>query len=230
MDYACVGYAQALSDERHLIVRHDVDMCLESAVRIAEVENQLEICSHYFVLVGSEFYNLWSPSSQKAMERILTFGHKIGLHFDAARYDNDFDIQNDNAAKECDTLEAITGQAIEIISFHRPSPSVLGSPDPIAGRAHTYQPKYFSAMGYCSDSRGQWHYGHPLEHEAVKNHTALQLLTHPIWWSLAGKTPAEKLKVFLNQRDAVIKRELAENCTVYRNEPSNEKGEKLDGI
>ena len=38
-------------------------------------------------------------------------------------------------------------------------------------------------MGYCKDFRGLWRFGSPLEHVAVKERRALQLVTHPISWA-----------------------------------------------
>ena len=56
---------------------------------------------------------------------------------------------------------------VTMVSFHRPAPELLGHAAPLGGRAHAYQPRFFSDMGYCSDSRGRWGHGHPLEHPAV---------------------------------------------------------------
>ena len=58
---------------------------------------------------------------------------------------------------------------------------------------HTYEPKFVKDIGYCSDSRGGWHHGHPLSHSSVKEGKALQLLTHPIWWITKGKSAEKKL-------------------------------------
>jgi hypothetical protein len=71
-------------------------------------------------------------------------------------------------------------------------------------------------MAYCSDSRGGWHYGHPLELDAVKQGRALQLMTHPIWWDApGGESPAERIERFADARDDSFRRELARNCQPY---------------
>jgi len=69
-------------------------------------------------------------------------------------------------------------------------------------------------MGYCSDSRGAWHHGHPLDHPAVAEGRALQLLTHPIWWTTgAGRDPAATLERFLGQLGDEVRRELGRQVT-----------------
>lgn len=198
----------------HLILRHDVDMSLDAAVAMAEIENGLGVAATYFVLVRSELYNPAAAAGQAALRRLLALGHRVGLHFDAALYDADAAL-DDAVARECALLEWLTGRPVEIVSFHRPVKALLGRPGRLAGRLHTYAPEFFSAIGYCSDSRGGWHYGPPQTHAAVTERRALQLLTHPIWWVMGDGPPRQRLDRFLTIRDDFIRRELAKQCDVY---------------
>lgn len=101
-----------------------------------------------------------------------------------------------------------------MLSFHRPARAWIDNPAELAGMAHTYQPRFFSDIGYCSDSRGGWHHGPPLDHDAVKAGRALQLLTHPIWWVAEGRSPRERLSDFLARRHADMTRDLEANVVV----------------
>ena len=65
-----------------VIMRHDVDMDLNKALRMAVFENQLGITSTYYVLISSDFYNAFSKNSVNIMKQIMNLGHDIGLHFD----------------------------------------------------------------------------------------------------------------------------------------------------
>jgi hypothetical protein len=56
----------------------------------------------------------------------------------------------------------------------------------LPGFVSAYDKRVFSDIGFVSDSRGGWYHGHPLDHPAVKARRALQLLTHPIWWTSEG--------------------------------------------
>ena len=50
---------------------------------------------------------------------------------------------------------------------------------------------------------------------AVRAGTALQLLTHPIWWLDPAAEPAARLDRFLDTKFAALDRELAEHCEVH---------------
>lgn len=214
--YEVRRYDDAEPDARDLILRHDVDMSLKAAEAIAAIENELGIRSYYFVLLRTELYNLYSEASKRSLERILVLGHEIGLHLDASLYGNDPASLEEAAEKECRILEDISGATVSAISFHRPAESLLGYDRLLAGRPHAYQPKFFKQMGYCSDSRGAWHHGHPLENEAVQQDRALQLLTHPIWWSpKAAEQVQSRLDRFARERYELLRQELGRNCTAY---------------
>lgn len=215
--YAAVGYEAAEPDSRHLILRHDLDMSLAAAEPIAALEAEAGVRAHYFVLLRTEMYNPFSAAARATLERLRSFGHEIGLHLDASLYGNDADALEKAAAWECRALEDAAGAPVRFVSFHRPAAALLGLARPVAGRRHTYEPRFFEDMGYCSDSRGGWHHGAPLEHPAVAAGRALQLLTHPIWWvrSVAGD-PVATLDRFRAERDRVLARALSANCDPYR--------------
>ncbi len=214
--YAVRGYADADPQRRHLILRHDIDMSLDAALPIAEIEKSLALTAHYFVLVRTEMYNVFSAGARTALRQFIGLGHEIGLHLDASLYGNDPALLQRATEEECAVLEAASGTSIRTVSFHRPAKALLGYPETLGGRIHTYQPRFYTQMGYCTDSRGAWHHGHPLDHPAVREGRGLQLLTHPIWWTGAGATPAAKAAAFLAARVRTLDDELASNCSVHR--------------
>ena len=58
--YVITDYHECNSyhEEDIVILRHDIDCSIEKAVKMAELENGMGVCSTYFVLVSSEFYNV----------------------------------------------------------------------------------------------------------------------------------------------------------------------------
>ena len=147
------------------------------------------------------------------INRLMEDGHEIGLHFDASICaPGDID---EIAAMECDILERVIKKPIEMISFHRPAKCLLGRQENVAGRRHTYEPAFFENIGYVSDSRGAWHYGHPIDHPAVQKAEALQLLTHPLWWGDPAARPGDKLDRFLRDRMHILDDSLARECEVH---------------
>ncbi len=213
--YAIVDFATADPKRKHLLLRHDIDMSIQAAVEMAEAEAAAGLKSTYFVLMRSEFYNPWAPESWSGLRRISGLGHDVGLHLDAALYRDVDEALEVAALRECSQLEGLLEQPVTSISFHRPAKRLLGREGRLAGRQHAYQPRFFSDMGYCSDSRGGWHQGPPLEHPALNDGRALQLLTHPIWWTGGDAPPANRLSRFVTTRQSVLDRELAKHCSIY---------------
>jgi hypothetical protein len=191
-------------------------MSLAAALEMAKFEAHRDISATYFVLLRSPLYNLLTEENTDFLRQILALGHDVGLHFDAALYEGEITVLNQAAEVECAVLEGFIGRQVEVISLHRPRPVLLGYDQPIAGRIHSYQPKYFFKMGYCSDSRGGWHHGYPFDHEAVAGRRAMQLLTHPIWWTGAYGPPEDKLQEFIKISSAKLDVALAAQCDTHR--------------
>ncbi len=181
--YRATGYETCRRDEPDLILRHDLDFAPELALPMAEIEADLGMPAAYFILLETPFYTVRDAPVRAAIKEVIALGHEVGLHFDAAAGEDKAEALDKAAFEQCAVLEDIAGAPVRMISFHRPAKQLLGRAEEIGGRRHTYQPRFFSEMGYCSDSRGLWRFGHPLEHEAVSESRALQLLTHPIWWA-----------------------------------------------
>jgi hypothetical protein len=219
LDYEVHSFEDAVPEKRHLILRHDIDMSLSAAVEMARVESSIGVNSTYFILLRSEFYNPWTPKSVKFLSEIEAIGHNIGLHLDASLYDES-DLE-EKAEQEIQLLETLLGHQIKMVSFHRPAPKYVGSDHLIAGHSHAYRPRYIEEIGYCSDSRGGWHHGHPEDHEAVKNGRALQLLTHPLWWITNGQNPQEKLVQYCKDCATSLDQELSVHCSVHTPIPSH---------
>ncbi len=62
-----------------LLLRHDVDLSLEAALALAELEAELGTPATYLLMTRSEFYNLAAPSGEAAIERLRRLTHRVGL-------------------------------------------------------------------------------------------------------------------------------------------------------
>ena len=76
------GYRFAFFDREptagDLLLRHDVDLSLEAAITLAELEAEQGATATYFLMTQSIFYNLASPIGERTVERIRELGHRIG--------------------------------------------------------------------------------------------------------------------------------------------------------
>lgn len=205
-------FESADPDSADLILRHDIDVSLPEAEKLAAFEAEHGWKAHYFVLLTTEQYNPASNQGRAAIKRLAALGHRIGLHFDASIVTADG--IDERARHEIAMLSDVAEMPVSMISFHRPSQNLIGSKRKIAGISHTYEPKYFRDMGYCSDSRGGWYHGLPTAHPAFHAKKALQLLTHPIWWTGVPRPSSTRLRDHLSARADNLEQDLSENISL----------------
>lgn len=203
--YQIKNYHNSMQEQRACIIRHDVDMSLEKAVEFSQFESQIlggqGIKSTYFILVTSDFYNVFSKRSQKLLKGILANGHEIGLHFDEKRYQIR-DIKN-QIFREALLLEEVIEKKIQVVSMHRPSQVTLESDLELGTIINSYSKSLFNDLKYVSDSRMFWR--EDVE-EIIRSgkYQGLHLLTHPIWYGKKEETTQGRLVGFL--KDAVQER------------------------
>jgi len=165
------GYRFAFFDRApaagDLLLRHDVDLSLEAAVALAELEADAGAQATYFLMTRSVFYNLASPVGERTIDRLRALGHRIGLH--AVHPEAELDARFDR-----------------VVAWHNPDPEYIGTP--IDGAVNVMQPGFFDPERYRSDSNQHWRHGCPHEQLARGEFEWLQLLTHPEIWAYPGAT------------------------------------------
>jgi hypothetical protein len=160
-----------------LLLRHDVDLSLEAALAMAELEAAAGARATYFLMTKSVFYNLASAAGERAIDRLRALGHRVGLHavYPDAERDERFDA---------------------VLAWHNPDPEYMTAP--VGGIVNVMQPDFFDPEHYRSDSNQHWRHGCP--HDDLRNHRFewLQLLTHPEIWAFAGDTMRESMESMLD--------------------------------
>ena len=63
-----------------MILRHDVDLSLDGALAVAEVEADEGAWSTWFLMTRSVFYNLASSEGERAIARLRELGHRVAHH------------------------------------------------------------------------------------------------------------------------------------------------------
>ena len=159
-----------------VILRHDVDLSLDAALRMAELEAEAGAAATYFLMTESVFYNLASSEGVTAIERLRALGHRVGLHavWPKAVLDDRFDA---------------------VVAWHNPDPDYMTAP--VGGMVNVMQPDFFDPEHYRSDSNQRWRHGCPHEQLARGEFEWLQLLTHPEIWAYPGRTMRETMLAML---------------------------------
>ena len=164
-------------EEGDLLLRHDVDLSLDAALRMAAAEADAGAQATYFLMTGSVFYNLASSEGAAAIERLRRLGHRVGLHaiYPEAQLDDRFD---------------------PVVAWHNPDPEYMSAP--VDGAANVMEPRFFSRETYRSDSNQRWRHGCPHDDLAAGRFPWLQLLIHPEIWAYPGATMRETMLAMLD--------------------------------
>lgn len=183
------GYRCAFFDREpapgDLFLRHDVDMSLDAALAMAELEAERGVAATYFLMTRGDFYNLDGRAGARALARLRELGHRVGLHavHPHAAFDERFD---------------------PVLAWHTPDPEYMS--EPVDGAVNVMQPPWFHPDRYRSDSNQRWRHGCPHGELAAGAFEWLQLLVHPEIWVYEGGTMRETMLAYLDaDRDAKLR-------------------------
>ena len=192
--YRSTLFSETFGPQGHLFLRHDIDLCLDRAREMASCETALGVRATYFILLDTEFYNVFNKRGRAVLRDLQNLGHEVGLHFDFASVET-IEEMFARVTQECRILEDLVGTPIRAVAPHRPVPSLLDNSEDICGRVHPYQPRFFSDIHYASDSLGGWTRDHPTDCAAFRSKGSMQLLTHPyIWTTPTAATQTERIR------------------------------------
>jgi hypothetical protein len=163
------------SEEKVLILRHDVDLSLTDAYWMAHEEFEHGIKSSYYLLLYSALYNPALPKYVARIKEMTKWGHEIGLHIDTANMIN--------MQKEVRWLEAIVNLPVETYSHY-----LVSETPPLDSATRAMNRNLVDAndmtdentIKYLSDSGRNWREGCFCQH--IDRWDRMQVVIHPEWW------------------------------------------------
>ena len=164
-----------------LFLRHDVDLSLDAALKMAELEAEHDVPTTYLLMTQSVFYNLASSEGVAALTRLRELGHSVGLH---AVHPN----------------VALDERFDPVVSWHNPEAEYMSATIP--GAVNVYAEPYFVRATYRSDSNQHWRSGCPHEELRGGGFPWLQILVHPEIWVYEGATMGLTMRSMLNAEKA----------------------------
>ena len=167
------GFFEGEPRDGDVLLRHDVDLSLDGALRLAEVEAEAGAPATYFLMTRSVFYNLASEEGERSIARLRELGHRVGLH--AVHPHLDFDERFD-----------------PVLAWHNPDPDYMR--EPVAGAINVMQTPWFDPAAYQ-----HWRSGCPHDDLRAGSFAWLQLLTHPEIWVYPGTRMGETMRAMLEE-------------------------------
>jgi hypothetical protein len=162
-----------------LFLRHDVDLSLDAALRMARLEHARGAAATYFLMTESVFYNLASSEGRAAIDELRSMGHAVGVH-----------AVHPNAARD-DRFDPV-------LAWHNPDPDYVF--EPVDGVVNVMQAPWFTQGRYRSDSNQRWREGCPHDELRSGAFEWLQLLIHPEIWVYPGATMRASMHSMLDAK------------------------------
>ena len=188
----------------HVLWRHDVDFSAHRALRLAEIEHELDVKSTFFFRIHGEFYNIFEQPTYKKIQKIISLGHEIGIHFEYFFYDNikSKSVLDQKLKFEKNILEKTFNVKIKAFSFHNPEMknALRINENKLVGMINTYGKSIKKKYHYCSDSMGYWRFER-LEDVLLSNiDKNLHVLTDPEWWQKTPMSPSQRFQRCVEKR------------------------------
>lgn len=217
---AC-GYADAISRESFIIMRHDVEYSVERAYQLARVEQSMDFISTYFFQWTNNSYNILSRRNMDMIKDMHERGQHIGLHF-ALNGMTDMAQIRQRIRKEMEILSEMFGFEITEFSVHRPSKDVLRENIKLDGILNAYQDDFFTfaehvtgesklSVKYMSDANHIWRYGYPDEN-TILGYDKVQILTHPFAWTKKGYDNFDNYRTLMQEKYVELVESVDNEC------------------
>lgn len=216
-----MDYHKALTSDKFILMRHDVEYSVERAYELAKVESSMDFTSTFFFQWTNNSYNILSRKNKDLIKDMHERGHTIGLHF-ALNGMTDMAQIRKQIAKEMDILNSMFEFKIDTFSIHRPSKDVLRENIKLPGIINAYQDEFFTfaedvtentpvQVKYLSDANHIWRYGYPDEKNILEN-DKVQILTHPFAWCKKGGDNFDNYKGLLVEKFIEIINSVDNEC------------------
>lgn len=204
---------------KRFYMRHDVDLSLEKAFRLAQIEHQNKTVSTFFIRLDAPFFNIFDSTYSKIIKEITKLGHQIGLHFDE-NFISSQKITKKNIEKEVLRQIQVLKNYFNIkniVSFHCPSHFVRNKRFNPNNFISVYDPRFFSKIKYLSESRGKWREGCVCKLlKSLSPPVNLQVLIHPGWWGEDENDPNKRLSKYLEKKVEYLDKSLVRDTQVYK--------------
>lgn len=172
--------------------RHDVDVSLESAVKMARFAELAGVRTTFAIMARGEFYNPFSYVGREALYAIKACGHRLIPHVHYR--DDGSESIYETVSEDCQLWDSdYPGMFdLSLVCFHMPPRVVLWNSYDGMGHhpafEHAHGPKWLGK--YVSDSRREW----TEEKEALVDNS-MQIALHPEHWFYGRAMPVIKRRL-----------------------------------
>ncbi len=178
-------YLEKKPNGKVLVLRHDIDLDLEVAHRMALLDHQAGARSTWFIRLHSRGYSPLNLDNVKILKALKKMGHEVALHYEPTFALAIGEDVYEYADRQKAIFEAIIGEPIVGLAPHEPAragyPNLIDNlVDRWGLKYHAYDARFTKEMKYISDSSARWREG--CFSTWINKVERLQVLVHPFWW------------------------------------------------
>ena len=211
-----------------IILRHDVDFDLAAAWELSLVEERAGVRSTYLVLLSTHYYNAASPKNRTILQDLARRGFEVGLHFDPTVYVEDgAEALSAGFTVERAFLESLVGAEVRSVSVHNPTSHGLYPAFP--GVINAYDPEWFGADRYVSDSLRRWKHDPYTLVSKARDLGRVQVLCHPIHFAQKETSYTDALGKMAKNWHTEAHDYIHEKNQTYRDECSKDSSDSRRG-
>ena len=225
MSGKCMDYCTAMNADNFLVLRHDIEFCVDCAYRMAMIEKEEGISSTYFLQITSNAYNAFSEKNKALLNGMIKAGHHIGLHYHLGSDLSQSRIRNEILA-QIKIMSEMLNYSVDRFSIHRPVEESKYYEIQISGIINAYSKEFFThienidinqelEVKYISDSKHRWNYGYP-DADTLQKHRKIQLLIHPYSWSEIGLDAAGTFNEIADEKERETLNTFDEETKIYK--------------
>lgn len=207
-----------------IVLRHDVDLDIDPAYRLALHQAEHGLRGTYYFLTSADTYNCLSRRNRALIREIDAAGMEVALHFDPSIYQTD-DVSDLSrfASAEAGMLEDVTGSRIVSVSLH--NPSISNQYPMLPGWMNAYDQALFRPEVYLSDSRMRFRSDPTTFFEKAREHVH-QLTLHPMHYADEEPRYPKPHLNYLRRSAAELDEQFRQNST-YQSEVGDSFFERL---
>ena len=196
--YTVEKYLQSGKPAKGVILRHDADLSIKKALRLAQIENSFGISTTYYFRIPKTF-------NEEIIREIHGLGHEVGYHFEVLdKTSGDYERAVRLFVDEINQFRQKTGIDITTVCSHGGLPYdgrektgyklnldifdyAPGLYDETEILGEAYRDIGLSNTTYFSDSQARWHYIPDIwgiiEHIESNPERIVYILAHPDHWN-----------------------------------------------
>ncbi|MEO8612969.1 MAG: hypothetical protein ABI690_34065 [Chloroflexota bacterium] len=177
--------------EKHIYLRHDVDLSPTAALQLARENRALKVSGTFFFSFRSSNYNLVASPISEKVHMIHSLGQKIGFMYDALSTHNDKQKPFTAVVEDFEAFVRIIPEAQPVFTCRNASEALIHwlSDHSIPEMTHIHDPQ-FRRLPTCVDTEAKFSISNLLSC-VEKQFPDLVFALHPDFWIAGGQTSSK---------------------------------------